>query len=231
MSGRDRDRRHPGAHKGRLLVRAEREREADELIEGARSGRYPAGFLVERLLHRLEQAWRRRTRRVSSELEPRTAPSADRVEIDHGDDVAARARLRGEVRRAERALLRSVGRHEGDRVRERAELRRADRCVRARELDQRARTRRVVVESATRAAVVAVGHDDDLARREAGLLRDEVHELRLAAADRCRERFPLHLEPVRHELLQEPVLRTERAARAGEAVREAVGEVLGDHRG
>ncbi len=207
-AGRDRHRGHAARDEGRLLVRAEREAEVDELAERAR----PAG-LAPRLggelgPDRLHEARRRRPRRIAGELEARHAVARDRVEVDDGDDVLALGRVGGELGRAEPADGPAVGGQEEERVRERQARRPAGRRVCPRELDEDGRAGGVVVRARAGAAVVAVGEDDDRLVREPGLLGDEVHERDPPASrDLGGEPLPRDLVAVRRELAREPPAR------------------------
>ena len=138
-----------------------------------------------------------------------------------------------EARRAARAVVRAVGREEDERVRERDPLCAGGRCVGARQLDERGRSRGVVVQAAVGAAVVPVRHDHDLGRRETGsrLLRHEVDERRAAAVDRGGERLAPDVEAVRLQLVAKPGRGASGIRRAGSPVRIVGGEVVGDVRG
>ena len=109
----------------------------------------------------------------------------------------------------------------------------AGRCVGARQLDERRRSRGVVVQPAVGAAVVAVRHHHDLGRRETGsrLLRHEVDERRAATVDRGGERLALDVEAVGLQLVAKPGRCASGLRRAGPPVRIVGGEVVGDVRG
>jgi hypothetical protein len=77
--------------------------------------------------------------------------------------------------------------------------------VRARELDQHRRARRIVVRRRSPSVVVAVRHHHDRARRAPDRLDDEVLQLNLAApGDDSAEAFGSDRQPIGLELLAEP---------------------------
>src|SRR4029077_7974305 len=123
----------------------------------------------------------------------------------------------------------SVCREEDQRVRELDPLRGGRRGVCAGQLDQRGGSRGVVVEPAAGCtAVVAMRHDDDrCARRQPGLLRDEVDERRAVAVDRRREPVGPDVEAIWSKFLPEPRLRPLGAGRAGPSVGIAGGKIGG----
>jgi hypothetical protein len=214
---------------GRLLVERVREAEVGELAEDRVARRHAAGLRGDTRRGRLDKRSGRRPRRVAVELEPDPAGSGDGVQVDHGGDVVPEGRVGGEVGRAERAERAAVGRHEQDRVVrvERAGRDTGRRPVRACELDQHRRPRRVVVRAATTAVVVAVGHHDDRARRAPDCFGDEVLHLHAAVAGYDGgEALGPDRQPIRRELLLEPLRGPERAGKAVRVVLSEVGREL-----
>jgi hypothetical protein len=143
-----------------LAVEREREAEVDQLRDDAGPVGRPAHLLLDPAGRSLDEARGRRAWRVTGDLNLWHTGSADRVEIDHGDD--GERRVRREAQRAEAAERAGVGRQEHDRVprpHTRARCRR-DRIA-AGELDERGRARRVVVGAGAVTRVVTVRHHDD----------------------------------------------------------------------
>src|SRR3954454_13385656 len=81
--------RDPAAHERCLLVGVEGESEAHELLETARAQRFAVAFPRERRSQRLDEPRRGRAGGVSAENEPRSAATADRVEVDDAEDLGA----------------------------------------------------------------------------------------------------------------------------------------------
>ena len=141
-------------------------------------------------------------------------------------------RLRREMRGAPRPFGAAIRREEDKRIRERDALCSGRRRVRTRELHERRRPRRVVVQAGVDGGVVSVRHDDDLlARRDADFLGDEVHERRAAAVDRRREALAADVEAIGLQRAAEPRRGSSGAHRAGPPVRIVGGEVGGERRG
>ena len=161
--GRDRHRRDAARDERRLLVEAEREAEIDELAQRSRPARLGAGLLNQHGACGLDESGLGRTRGVTADLEPGRPVARDGIEVHHRGDVRRLGRVRGELRRPDPAVDAAVRRQEDEGIRERQPRGAGGRRVRARKLEQRRRSRGVVVRARAGAGarVVAVGHDDD----------------------------------------------------------------------
>src|SRR5579864_8706094 len=109
---RDGDSRNSVADEGRLFVRTKWKGEPEHLLQTARTRRVAPLFVGNSCAQRLDQAGSGRTSGVSAEDEPRRTGARDGIEVDHGEDVLASARLGGEVRRAAGAFGGTVCREE-----------------------------------------------------------------------------------------------------------------------
>ena len=100
-----------------------------------------------------------------------------------------------------------------------------------RELDERGGAGGIVVRSRSRPVVIAVRHDEDRLRRSPRHPRDEILEVE-APKSGCDggERLDPRLQAVRRKLVVQPRGCLDRAHRAGESVRVADAQVVGQRR-
>ena len=138
---------------------------------------------------------RRRARPASRDLEPRRLSRRDRVEHDDGHDMVGLGRA-GEPARTEQPVGAGVCRGEEQRVAGADSAGRGPRSrVRARELDQRRRSGRVVVRTGMTAGGVAMCDDEDRVPGAAGNRGTHVSQIHPApagdvhgeAVDPCRQ--------------------------------------------
>ena len=134
----------------------------------------------------------------------------------------------GETDRAEPTEGTGVGGEKHDRVRGAHGLARRRLCIRPRELDERGRAARVVVRAGPRPGVVAVREHDDRVVRLPG--RDGPQVAQRHAAEAVHVLLPhvlRHGQPVRCDLVLEPLRGERRLRAAGRAVRQ-LGQVDGE---
>ena len=175
VAGRgDRQRRDAVPEQRRLLVRAEREGEIEELSQGTRALRLAASLLEHAGRRRRKERAARNPRSVARELESRCVVSGDRVEVDGGGHIPRERRVVREMSCADAAERAAVCREEHERVRRRHAARGGRRCrgarrarVRPGQLDQRGGARGIVVRTGSGAAVVTMGDKHDRRRASA----------------------------------------------------------------
>ena len=194
--------------KGRLLVEAERKREIDELRDCARPLGQHLRLGQHALLRGGEKCRGWRARSVAREFEPGRSLAGERIQVDDRDDPVGVALVAREFGGAEASVGSSVRRQEHERVGN------GGRSDVARQLEECARARGVVIRARKIAEVVPVRHDHDCLLRSDDPFsarrrhRDEVHErLPPAAGNLRRELLSLYGEAVIQQLLSDPVRR------------------------
>ncbi len=227
--------RNAARHERALLVEREREPEIEQLADGRVPGGFRARLLENAERRRSDEGRRGRTCSVAGDHQPRRLGARECIEADHGQRVLPVGRALGEVRCTESPERAAVGRDEDERVRRLRlhERRAADRREGAGELDQGARSGRVVVDARSLTDVVAVRGDDDRALRGAADDGDDISQLDLAAArDLRRELVHAWVEAVQLELISDPGGRAQAAGRSGRTIgilgRQVAGELLRD---